>query len=169
MAKLLTIDFNLRFLIAPFLFSNLWSLCCLSSFWCTLLITQFVFSNLWSLCCLSFFWYTVSDYFFGIFKPLIIVLFVLPLMYASDYPIGILKPLTNVLSVPVWFTASDIWYLQTFNTYVVCSCLIYSMWTLCCQCLDFPFLVTHSVISNIYLIFIVIYLRLNQVCKLVSH
>ena len=110
-----------------------------------------------------------SDYSICIFKPLIIVLFVLPLMYASDYPIGILKPLTNVLSVPVWFTASDIWYLQTFNTYVVCSCLIYSMWTLCCQCLDFPFLITHSVISNIYLIFIVIYLRLNQVCKLVSH
>ena len=135
-------SFDARLLITPLVFSNLWSLHCLSFFWCMaydysfgifkplitvlllihgywlhlwyfqtldhcivcpsfgvrLLITHLVCSNLWSLCCLSF-WCTASDYSFGIFKHLIIVLVDLLLMHV------------------IWFL---LWYCQACGHCVVC-------------------------------------------------
>ena len=91
------------------------------SFDVRLLITHLVFSNLWSLCCVSFFWCTPSDYSLGIFKPLIVVLFVLLLMYGF------------------WLL---LWYFQTLDHCVVCPSfgarhlitpLVFSnLWSLCC-------------------------------------
>jgi hypothetical protein len=54
---------------------------------------------------LSVLWFTASDYPFVIFTLLTIVLSVL-WFAASDYPFGIFTPLTIVLSV-LWITASD--------------------------------------------------------------
>ena len=170
-------SFDARLLITPVVFSNLWSLCFVSFFWCIasdnffgifkpliivllvlllmhgfwllilyfqtfdhgvpcpsfdarLLITPFVFSNLWSLCCLSFLWCTASDYFFGIFKPLIIVWFVLPLKYGFWLPLWFLQTLCHSVVCPsfdvrllillmygFWL---PLWYLQTFCHWVVC-------------------------------------------------
>ena len=60
-----------------------------------------------------------SDYPFGIFKRLVIVLSDL-LFMASDYPFGIFKCLVTVLS-DLLFMASDypLWYLQMFGHCII--------------------------------------------------
>ena len=81
--------FNLWLLMTPLVFSNVWPLYCLS-FNLRLLITTLVSSNFWPLHCLSVLQFKTSDYPFGIFKLLAIVLSILP-SKTSDYPCGVFK------------------------------------------------------------------------------
>jgi hypothetical protein len=81
--------FNLRLLITPLVSSNFWPLYCMS-FDLRLLITPLLSSNFWPLYCLSVLQFKTSDYTFGIFKLLAIVLSILPFK-TSDYPCGVFK------------------------------------------------------------------------------
>ena len=101
-------------------------------------ITSLVFSNLWSLCCLSFFSCTVLDYFFGIFKSLVIVLFVLLFMYGFLLLFCIFKSLVIVLVVLLFIF---LLYFQTFDHCVVCPSV------------DVRLLITPLVFSNLWSLF----------------
>ena len=87
--------------------SNFWPLCCVSFCDWRSLITTFGFFKFWLLCCLSFCYWRSLITTFGIFKLLALVLSVLLCLTVFDY---------------------TFWFLQTFDSYIVCPSVIDGLW-----------------------------------------